>query len=56
MISFILQIRSKEKNIYYEIEQKDDNSLWIGDGTGEGGEFDSEKFFEVIDKFYQKNF
>lgn len=45
-----------DPNKKYEIEYKDEKSIWISDGTGEGGEFSNEKFFEMIDKFYKENF
>jgi len=55
MINFTLRIHSKDGR-EYEIERKDDNSIWISDGTGVGGEFNSEKFFRCVDKFYKDNF
>ena len=55
MIGFRLHISSKDDREYI-ISVKDDKSIWIADGTGEGGEFDNEKFFEAIDHFYKTNF
>lgn len=55
MINFVLIIRGPNDK-QYEIEQKDKDSIWIGDGSGESGEFNSIKFFEAIDKFYKENF
>ena len=55
MLDFRLYISSIDGREYI-ISVKDDKSIWIEDGTGEGGEFSNEKFFEAIDLFYKTNF
>jgi hypothetical protein len=55
MMDFILIVKNKDGR-QYEIEHKDEKSIWIGDGTGESGEFNAENFFNAIDKFYKDNF
>jgi len=54
-IKFILLLRHPDGR-EYSIEEKDDTSIWISDNTGEGGEFKSKDFFEIVDKFYKENF
>lgn len=36
--------------------QGDQTKLWIERGDGEGGEFDVELVFKLIDKMYKENF
>lgn len=38
------------------IENKNDKSIWISRGDGEGGEFNYQMFYDWIDKFYGDNF
>ncbi len=41
----------------YTISNSGDQAkVWIEAESGEGGEFDAQKFFEVVDKFYKDNF
>ena len=57
MIDFSLTVfNSSNPNNKYVISYKDEKSIWISDGTGEGGEFSSKMFFDVVDKFYKDNF
>ena len=46
-----------EEGYLIGIEEKAEGKrVWIGDGTGEGGEFSAQKFYDVIDEFYKDNF
>lgn len=46
----------KDLTKIYIIDYKDENSVWISDGSGEGAEFNSQKFYDAIDRFYKDNF
>ena len=39
----------------YSIEYKD-HSIWIYQEGGEGGEFNLQAFYDVVNKFYEDNF
>ena len=34
----------------------DETKIWITAEGGEGGEFEAQAFYDVIDKFYKENF
>ena len=55
MIDFRLYIASADGREYI-LSVRDEKHLWISDGTGEGGAFKIDKFFEAVDKFYKENF
>ena len=40
----------------YDISMDGDNKLWITNNDGEGGQFDAEKFFNAVDKFFKDNY
>ena len=40
----------------YDISMKTDDTLWITNSDGEGGEFSGEDFFNVVDKFFKDRF
>lgn len=40
----------------YDLSASENGKVWIHTNKGEGGEFDGNKFFKVIDKFYKENF
>jgi len=51
-----ITIYNKDKSRFYEITVCKNGSIWIGyDGSGEGGEFNKDKIFKLIDKFYKEN-
>lgn len=57
MLQFELTIRNPNNlTEMYVISARDDLSIWLEKGDGEGGEFKTAKLFEVIDKFYKDNF
>jgi len=57
MITYEIIIRNpKDSNQVYAISPKNNTSIWISDTTGEGAEFKSQMFFDMIDKFYKDNF
>ena len=40
----------------FVIALQDDNSVWIQEEDGDGGQFSNESFEEIISEFYNKNF
>lgn len=57
MINFEFTIINPKKHTEMYVISKDKRgNLWIEKGDGEGGEFNEQKFYDAIDKFYKDNF
>lgn len=58
--TFILRIHKYDNyNTYYEISNSTYNGkekIYIRNQEGEGGTFDSKKFFESVNEFFKENF
>jgi len=52
----VLIIRNAEGKEYHLEDSDKINEIEISDGTGEGGYFDENEFWKVIDKFYKEWF